>query len=82
MDNIKWFTADEFYAIICQLVFVIDGIIIILHKSNYTANQAKYMDKKLVQMYIDWNKIYIFSRKDEFTELDLITFKVSREFNY
>ncbi len=40
------------------------------------------MDKKLVQMYIDWNKIYIFSRKDEFTELDLITFKVSREFNY
>ncbi len=35
------------------------------------------MDKKLVQLYVDWNKMYIFSQKDEFTESDLKTFKVN-----
>ena len=60
-----------------QLVFVVDGIIVSLHNSNYTTNQAKSMDKNLVQLYVDWNKMYIFSRKDEFTESDLKTFKVN-----
>ena len=66
---------------VCQLVFIVDGIIITLHKSDYTVNQAKYMNKQLVQLYVDWNKMYIFSRKDEFTESDLKTFKVSK-FNH
>ena len=81
LGNIKRFTADEFRAMMRQLVFIVDGIIITLHKPDYTVNQAKYMDKQLVQLYVDWNKMYIFSRKDEFTESDLKTFKVS-EFNY
>ena len=81
LGNIKRFTADEFRAMMRQLVFIVDGIIIALHKSDYTVNQAKYMDKQLVQLYVDWNKMYIFSRKDEFTESDLKTFKVSK-FNY
>ena len=81
LDNIKRFTADEFRAMMRQLVFIVDGIIITLHKPDYTVNQAKYMDKQLVQLYVDWNKMYIFSRKDEFTESDLKTFKVSK-FNY
>ena len=51
---------------IWQLVFIVNGIIIALHKSDYTVNQAKYMDKQLVQLYVDWNKMYIFSCKDEF----------------
>ena len=81
LGNIKRFTADEFRAMMRQLVFIVDGIIITLHKPDYTVNQAKYMDKQLVQLYVDWNKMYIFSRKDEFTESDLKTFKVSK-FNY
>ena len=81
LGNIKRFTADEFRAMIRQLVFIVDGIIITLHKPDYTVNQAKYMDKQLVQLYVDWNKMYIFSRKDEFIESDLKTFKVSK-FNY
>ena len=81
LGNIKRFTADEFRAMMRQLVFIVDGIIIALHKSDYTVNQAKYMDKQLVQLYVDWNKMYILSRKDEFTESDLKTFKVSK-FNY
>ena len=59
-----------------QLVFVVDGIIVMLHKPNYTINQAKNMDKQLVQLYVDWNQMYIFSRRDEFTESNLKTFKV------
>ena len=81
LGNIKRFTADEFRAMMRQLVFIVDGIIITLHKPDYTVNQAKYMDKQLVQLYVDWNKMYIFSRKDKFTESDLKTFKVSK-FNY
>ena len=81
LGNIKRFTADEFRAMMRQLVFIVDGIIITLHKPDYTVNQAKYMDKQLVQLYVNWNKMYIFSRKDEFTESDLKTFKVSK-FNY
>ena len=77
LGNIKRFTAAEFRAMMRQLVFVVDGIIVSLHNSNYTTNQAKSMDKNLVQLYVDWNKMYIFSRKDEFTESDLKTFKVN-----
>ncbi|CAB5392091.1 unnamed protein product [Rhizophagus irregularis] len=58
-----------------QLVFVIDGIISTLHKTDYTKKQAKNIDKQLVQLYVDWNKMYIYSRKDKFTESDLKTFK-------
>jgi hypothetical protein len=78
LGNIKRFTAGEFRAMMRQLVFVVDGIIISLHKSDYTINQAKSMDKKLVQLYVDWNKMYIFSRRDEFIESDLKTFKVNQ----
>jgi hypothetical protein len=60
-----------------QLVFIINGIITTLYKANYTKRQANNMDKQLVQLYVNWNKMYIFSRKDKFTESDLKTFKVS-----
>jgi hypothetical protein len=81
LGNIKRFTAEEFRAMMRQLVFVVDGIISTLYKPNYTINQAKSMDKQLVQLYVDWNNMYIFSRKDEFTETDLEVFKVCK-FNY
>lgn len=82
LGNIKRFTAEEFRAMMRQLLFVIDGIITTLHKSTYTVNQAKAMDKKLVQLYIDWNHMYIFSRKDEFTESNLKDFKASSFINF
>ena len=76
LGNIKRFTADEFRAMMRQLVFVVDSIIKTKHKSDCTVNRAKNMDKKLTQLYVNWNMMYIFSRKDEFMESDLITFKV------
>ena len=81
LGNIKRFTAEEFRAMMHQLVFVMDGIIIIHHKPFYTTTQAKNMDKLLVQLYINWNQMYIFSRKDEFTKLDLKSFKVCKFIN-
>jgi hypothetical protein len=77
LDNIKRFTAEEFRVMMRQLVFVVDGIILTLYKPNHTINQAKNIDKDLVQLYVDWNKMYVFSRKDNFTESNLKTFKVS-----
>ena len=75
LSNIKRFTADEFRAMMRQLVFVVDGIIKTKHKSDCTVNRAKNMDKKLTQLYVNWNMMYIFLRKDEFMESDLITLK-------
>ena len=77
LGNIKHFTAEEFRAMMHQLVFVVDGIINKLHNSKYSEHQAKKMDKQLVKLYVDWNQMYIFSRNDEFTESDLKTFKVN-----
>ena len=77
LGDIKRFTADEFRSMMHQLVFVVDDIIITLHKNDSTKRQAKNMNKQLVQLYVDWNKMYMFSHKDEFTESDLKTFKVS-----
>ena len=48
----------------------------VLLKQNINLNRAKNMDKKLTQLYVNWNMMYIFLRKDEFMESDLITFKV------
>ena len=36
LDNIKRFTAKEFWLMMHQLVFVVDGIINKLHKPDYT----------------------------------------------
>jgi hypothetical protein len=76
LGNIKRFTAEEFRSMMRQLVFVVDGIIIKLHKPNYSIYQANNMEKQLVNLYVNWNQMYIFSRKDEFTESDLEIFKV------
>lgn len=75
LGNIKRFTAAEYRAMMRQLVFVVDGIIEKLHKNSYTVNQVKNINKQLGELYVDWNRMYIFSRKDEFTESDLHTFK-------
>src|SRR5256885_2259405 len=61
LNNIKRFTAEEFRAMMRQLVFVVDGIITTSYKpTKHTINQAKSIDKNLVQLYVDWNKMYIF----------------------
>ncbi|CAB4438482.1 unnamed protein product [Rhizophagus irregularis] len=73
--NIAYFTAAEFQNMMKQLIFVIDGLIIAKHKSNFNQNQVKQCDKKLVDLFLSWNKMYIFSRKDTFTDSELNSFQ-------
>ena len=55
LRNIKRFTAEEFRSIMQQLVFVVDGIICKLHKSDYTINQVNNMDRQFIKLYVDYN---------------------------
>ncbi|PKY31875.1 hypothetical protein RhiirB3_449695 [Rhizophagus irregularis] len=75
LGNIVRFTAAEFRNMMKQLIFVIDGLIIAKHKSNLNQNQVKQCDKKLVDLFLSWNKMYIFSRKDTFTDSELNNFQ-------
>ena len=59
-----------------QLVFVIDGLIIAKHNTYLTSRQAKQHDNKLVDLFVSWNRIYIFSRKESFTDSELNKFQV------
>ena len=76
LGNIARFTAAEFQSMMKQLVFVIDGLIIMKHKKNLDQNQAKQKDKNLVDLFVYWNRMYIFSRKDTFTDSGLDKFQV------
>ena len=77
LGNIARFTAAEFRSMMKQLVFVIDGLIVSKHKSTLESNLAKRYDSKLVYLFILWNKMYIFSRKESFTDSELNEFQVN-----
>jgi hypothetical protein len=76
LGNITRFTAAEFRSMMKQLVFVIDGLIVAKHKPDLKSSQAKLYDKKLVVLFVSWNKMYIFSRKETFTDSELAKFQV------
>jgi len=59
-----------------QLIFVIDGLIVAKHKPELRSSLAKQYDCKLVDLFILWNRMYIFSRKESFTESELNHFQV------
>ncbi|UZO27203.1 uncharacterized protein OCT59_019408 [Rhizophagus irregularis] len=75
LGNIARFTAAEFRNMMKQLVFVIDGLIVAKRKSNLSLFQAKQHDSKLVDLFVFWNRMYIFSRKDTFTDSELDNFQ-------
>jgi hypothetical protein len=77
LGNIARFTAAEFRSMMKQLVFVVDGLIIEKYKQCLNLRQAKENDKKLVDLFVSWNMMYIFSRKDTFTDSELIKFQVN-----
>jgi predicted oxidoreductase len=76
LENIKRFTADEFRNMMKVFIFVIEGIIIKHHKEIISANQAKRIDSELVQVYVLWCKMYLYSRQEYFFESELGDFKV------
>ena len=77
LGNIARFTATEFRNMMKQLVFVIDGLIVTKHKPGLRSSLAKQYDNKLVNLFILWNRMYIFSRKESFTDSELDKFQVN-----
>ena len=57
-------------------LFIIEGIIIKHKKTQTERNTAKKQDDELVDVYYKWNKMYLFSRKEYFLELELVEFQV------
>jgi hypothetical protein len=76
LGNIARFTAAEFRHMMKQLVFVIDGLILATHKPNIEKNEATKQDKQLVDLFVTWNKMYLFSRQETFSHSELNKFQV------
>ena len=58
-------------------LFVIEGIIKKHHKpTTVNTNDAKRYDNALVDVYYRWNQMYLYSRRELFTETDLEKFEV------
>jgi hypothetical protein len=76
LENIKRFTANEFRNMMKVFVFVIEGIITKHHKSSIEPKVAKRLDNALVDVFYRWNKMYMYSRRDDFSGSDLEEFKV------
>ena len=77
LENIKRFTANEFRNMMKVFLFVIKGIIKKHHKPTIVnTNDAKRYDNALVDIYYRWNQMYLYSRRELFTETDLEKFEV------
>ena len=76
LKNIKQFTANEFRNMMKVFLFVIEGIIIKHHKTSIKASIAKQYDNALVDVYYSWNKMYLCSRQEYFSDADLREFEV------
>ena len=76
LENIKRFTANEFRNMMKVFIFVIEGIITKHHKETIELETAKRHDIALVEVFYRWNKMYIYSKRDCFSESDLEKFKV------
>jgi hypothetical protein len=76
LENIKWFTADEFRNMMKVFLFVVEGIIIKHRKSSIDPKVAIRYDRALADVFYRWNKMYLYSRREYFSESDLEEFKV------
>ena len=52
LSNIACFTVTEFRSMIKQLIFVIDSLIVLKHKSTLESNLTKWYNSKLVYLFI------------------------------
>lgn len=76
LESVKRFTADDYRNMMKVFLFVIEGIIIKHHKSSIEQQVAKRCDNALVNVYYRWNKMYLYSRREHFSESDLEEFEV------
>ena len=69
LQSISRLTANEYRDIMKVMVFVIDDLL-----SDETSDDS--INKKLSEVYVKWNEMYLISRLEEFKESDLVKFQV------
>jgi hypothetical protein len=68
-------TANEYRSLMKVMVFVVDN----LYDRNDKEVKNFISNNDLVELYVSWNEMYILSRSEEFSESDLVKFKVSKQ---
>ena len=73
LQSIARLTANEYRSLMKVMLFVIDNLYVGNDKEveNFVSNN------NLAILYEKWNEMYILSRSEEFSESDLLKFKVS-----
>ncbi|RHZ76803.1 hypothetical protein Glove_192g37 [Diversispora epigaea] len=71
LQSISRMTAKEYRILMKVMVFVIDN----LYKENKNNVEDFVENRKLSEVYAKWNKIYMMSRSEIFTESDLENFQ-------
>lgn len=67
-------TANEYRSLMKVMVFVVDN----LYGENIENIENFVNNSNLAKLYENWNEMYILSRLEEFSEIDLAKFKVSK----
>ena len=75
LQSITRLTANEYRSLIKVMIFVMDN----LYENNKTMKNF-ISNKNLMKLYESWNKIYILSRSEEFSESNLTKFQVIKNY--
>jgi hypothetical protein len=75
IQSIARMTANEYRSLMKVMLFVVDN----LYSENDKTNKNFVNNNDLAKLYECWNKMYLLSRYEEFSESDLVKFKVSTQ---
>ncbi len=67
--------ANEYWSLMKVMIFVVNN----LYENNKTMKNF-INNKNLMKLYESWNKIYILSKSEEFSESDLTKFQVIKNY--
>lgn len=74
LQSISRLTAGEYRSLMKVMLFVVDNL---YNENDDVENFVSNED--LVKLYESWNEMYILSRSEEFSESDLVKFKVGNK---
>jgi len=75
LQSIARLTANEYRSLMKVMMFVVDN----LYENDKTIENF-ISNKTLTKLYESWNKMYILSRSEEFSESDLAKFQVIKNY--
>lgn len=65
LADLALFTASEYKHMMKVMPFVLEGLF------------ERKENELLIQMFVNWNKMYFYSKQSKFTQTDLVQFEVS-----